>query len=206
MQHAIITVAATVVLLGCGPKPAADVNEPTQDQDEATGGQEEPGSDEDAAVSGEADEEMAPGEPEPDDDGEETQPKEIVGSAKQDEIVPIQEKEYNVDFGVEFHKGPDAQGKQGVLANVGEAGLQITMCYRKLVLDDDDMQGDMAVTMKILPGGVAKVVKVVENTTGSKKLATCTVKELKKKKYPKKLAGKKPATVTVTLEFRPFLK
>jgi len=74
------------------------------------------------------------------------------------------------------------------------------------VLDDADLQGDMEVSMTINAAGVAKPVKVVENSTGSDKLAACTVKELKKPQYPKKLSGSKPVKVTVTLEFRPYLQ
>jgi hypothetical protein len=218
MQRLLVIVAAIAICPGCGPGHAPDVNEPADPGRASPAGEgetsghgddakeaaaETPGHGDDAAgqeeeTGGGVDGGKAetPGHG----DGEEKQT--IVGSSSQDEIVPIKQKDYDVDIGVDFAKSPGAEGKQAVMQKVAEAGMQITMCYRKLVLEDEKLQGDMEVSMEIRPGGAAKPVKLLKDSTGSDALTACTVKELKKQKYPKMLGGKQPLSVTVTLEFR----
>ncbi len=186
-------------LAACGPKAETGVQEPSKaDEGEAAVAAEEASGE---AVALDAGSGVA-------DDGEEGpagHPTEIVGSASQKEVEPAKQIEYDVDVEMQFDPSPGPEGKQAVMQDVADAGVGITMCYRKLVLDDPSLQGKMKVTVKIGPGGVGKPVKVIENATGSDALSACVVKDLAKAQYPKKLAGSKPLLLTVELTFSPVM-
>jgi hypothetical protein len=184
MTRCLVGIVSLAVCLGCGPRAVREAEEP---EGEVKG---------ETVEEGEAEVEVEVEE-------EEEGPQEIVGSAKQDEVEPMKVKDFHVGVDLDFSPSLDPDKKEQAIQRIGGATAGITTCYRKLTEVDEKLEGDIEAVVKISVAGVAKPVTVGKNTTESPELEKCVVAELKKQKYPKKLAGG-AVTATVVFTFSPY--
>jgi len=178
------------LLAACGPRTEAQVEEPGQGAPEEAAAP-------DAGPAAPAPEEEAPAaEPAP------AAEEGVAGSASKQEVKPMAVKDFDVTADASFTPTIDPDKKEAAMEKIGIALGGITGCYKKILEKNETLEGEITATVKIAPAGTAKV-EIGENTTGSDELGQCVQKELKKLKFPKKLASG-VVTASIPITFLPY--
>jgi hypothetical protein len=210
----LMTVLVAFLAAACGPKTIVDSETPQTKQPEGEGEEGVIGE----AASGEAGEpagsglgagdegeDEGGGEPE----GEEEEggagaagAKPLIGettSASETDVKPMVKKDFDFQADMDFSPSLVAGKKKDTMEKIQKALADILECYKKLLPENPNLQGEMNVIITILPEGKVKSVKFESDTTGSEKLQDCTKKSFKKLKFEKKIAGGKSVQATVPI-------
>ncbi|MBW2264188.1 MAG: AgmX/PglI C-terminal domain-containing protein [Deltaproteobacteria bacterium] len=195
MERRLALLVLAITCLACGPQPRGP--EPV----EGPGPEPQPADPEPQLADPEP-AEPEPAEPEP----AKPEPPPAGGpqSASETEVKPMSVKDFDVSTEVDFSPSPAKEKKAAAIEKIGMATASTTDCYIKLLEKQAELQGKIEISFTINPAGVPKKVAAVSNTTGSSDLEKCAVKNFKSKKFPKKLAGKKPVKTVVSITLLPY--
>jgi hypothetical protein len=213
LRMLVITALSACFMAACGPKTTVDSETPQSGQPEGEGEEGVIGE----PASGEADEAAGAGEAgagsgeEGGDEGVEGEDeggagaagaKPIIGettSASGTDVKPMVKKDFDFQADMDFSPSLTAGKKKDTMDKIQKALADILECYKKLLPENPNLQGEMNVIITILPEGKVKSVKFESDTTGSEKLQDCTRKSFKKLKFEKKIAGGKSVEATVPI-------
>lgn len=197
------------LLAGCGPKniDSSTAVQPDQPMAETAAGETAPAaeSDDNATTEtpgpeGEADKPAGESETASAPAGQETSAAEMT-SASETEVKPMVLKNFDVKASMSFSPVLSPDKKKSAMEKIGQSVGRILECYKKLLPENPNLEGEIDVTFMITPEGKAKSITFESNSTGSSKLEDCVRKNIKKLKFAKKLAGKKKVEAKVPMMF-----